>query len=67
MPAGTFEAFKVEGQGYNLTSNNILTPTYWINPAIRRPLIYVNLVKQQRDGKLIEFDRRELVSFEQKA
>jgi hypothetical protein len=67
VPAGTFEAFKVQGRGTNLTSGNRLEVTYWIAPErVRRALAYV-VIGRSRAGAMNESNRQELVSFEQKS
>ena len=64
VPAGTFDAYKVEGRGTNNYAHQ-LQYTYWISPdQVRRPLVsewhFVN-----RQGNVYQSERRELISYRQ--
>ncbi len=67
VPAGTFDAFKVEGNGHLRDLGNRFQMTYWIAPAQLRPFVAFEQVQQGRGGKWIDAERSELVSFEQAA
>jgi hypothetical protein len=63
VPAGTFEAFRIEGEGW---SKNIqLEVRLWLVPGLNFP---VKLEKVTRNrGRLIETKRHELISLRQQA
>lgn len=64
VPAGTFEAFKVEGTGTNRQSNHYEI-TYWVAPdKVRACLVYEN-IKRGRRGRIQEATRTELADFRQ--
>jgi len=65
VPAGTFDAFKVEGDGYITDRGNRLQITYWIAPEKLRPFIAHEQMTRGRRGRLTVTDRTELVSFKQ--
>jgi hypothetical protein len=65
LPAGEFDAFKVEGTGANTLGMN-LKFTYWIAPErVRRPLATEFVSQGSKTGKLFVDERHELVSFRQ--
>jgi uncharacterized caspase-like protein len=65
VPAGEFDAFKVEGRGS--TSNGaILQFTYWIAPdRVRKVLASEFVGRGSKSGRLFANERHELVSFRQ--
>jgi hypothetical protein len=64
VPAGTFDAFRVEGLGYS-SSNSILRYVYWIAPAqVNRP-IAIERLNRGSGGQAYISDGEELVSFRQ--
>ena len=65
VPAGTFDAFKIEGKGYVRGNGNRFEMNYWVAPAQLRSFIAFDQVQQGRQGKWIDADRSELVSFTQ--
>jgi hypothetical protein len=66
VPAGTFEAFKVQGEGYNLGSGTRIDYTYWVAPARVRHYLIMIFQERSRSGGYTRTDREELVAFEQK-
>ncbi len=64
VPAGTFDAFKVEGEGFNRNGNHY-NITYWIAPDKVRQPIAMNTINRGRGGKYIANDRIELLDFKQ--
>ena len=65
MPAGEFDAFKVEGQG-SMTLGARLTFNYWIAPDKVRRVLATEFVSQGlKTGTLITNERYELVSYRQ--
>ncbi|MBI3376419.1 MAG: hypothetical protein HY017_32280 [Betaproteobacteria bacterium] len=66
VPAGTFDAFKVEGSGYASDFGNRHQITYWIAPEKLRSFVAYESVESNRGGRrLTVTDRAELVSFKQ--
>lgn len=64
VPAGTFQAFKVEARGSNNLGHQ-LEYVYWVAPElVRRPIVYETLFKNQQ-GKVLQSERNELVSYRQ--
>ena len=64
-PAGTFDAFKVEGTGFNMGHGSRLQYTYWIAPdKVRRPIIFVS-IERNKYGRYFTTNRDELVSYRQ--
>jgi uncharacterized caspase-like protein len=65
VPAGTFDAFKVEGRGYNMGHGSYLEVTYWIAPdKVRRPIVIMEIWRNKH-GKFTKTDRSELVAYRQ--
>ncbi|MBI3376418.1 MAG: hypothetical protein HY017_32275 [Betaproteobacteria bacterium] len=66
VPAGTFDAFKVEGSGYTSDHGGRVQITYWIAPEKVRLAVASEYVGSTRGGRrLATTDRYELVSFKQ--
>ena len=64
VPAGTFNAFKVEGRGYNVRGAN-LHYTYWIAPEqVRRAIVFV-IDTHNKGGKVMVSDRHEMIAYRQ--
>ena len=65
VPAGTFDAYKVEGQGFNYTNSIRLVYTYWIAPdKVRRPIVF-EVVERAQGGRYLTTNREELVAYHQ--
>ena len=65
VPAGTFDAFKVEGSGHTMNTGTGLHFTYWIAPdQCRRPLLSVT-ENRNNSGRLVTTDRWEILAFRQ--
>ena len=69
VPAGTFDAFRVEVGGtilYGRTTVSV-TGTYWMSPQVRREIAAEErqTAAATRFGRTLRYDRRELVSFKQ--
>jgi uncharacterized caspase-like protein len=60
LPAGTFDAFRIEARGANLSNGDVLERTAWVAPERMRGLLALETTVK-RDGKLIEGERSELV------
>lgn len=65
VPAGTFDSFKVEGDGYITERGNRLQITYWIAPEKLRSFVALEQRTRGRRGRLTVTDRTELVSFKE--
>ncbi len=67
VPAGTFDAYRVEGQGWtNLAKGGSLNlqNTYWVSPGIRR--VVANEIKRKHSsGKVLNNERQELTAYTQ--
>ena len=64
VPAGTFDAFKVEGRGSNIRGTN-LNFTYWIAPEqARRPIVSITDIHNRR-GQVMSSERHELIAYRQ--
>jgi uncharacterized caspase-like protein len=62
LPAGTFDAFRIEARGTNQTTGEQLERTAWVAPdKMRGFLAMESLVR--RDGKPVEGERTELVEY----
>ncbi len=65
VPAGTFDAFRVEGHGYITERGNQFQITYWIEPGKVRSFIAYEQMQRTMRGGLMITDRTELVSFKE--
>lgn len=65
VPAGTFEAFRVEGKGWVRNLGASYKTTYWIAPDQVRRVIAEETEVYKLSGKYIRTDREELVSYKQ--
>ncbi|MEK6664655.1 MAG: caspase family protein [Pseudomonadota bacterium] len=65
VPAGEFDAFRVEGEGWNRTYGTRLLTIYWIVPGLNFP-IKREFTTKLSNGKFQNADRFELVSLRQK-
>jgi hypothetical protein len=63
VPAGTFDAYRVEGQGWGSLGLSIKN-AFWIAPGVKRPIAW-ETVRKQRSGKVLENERRELTAYSQ--
>jgi hypothetical protein len=64
VPAGTFDAFRVEGEGWarGQFGSLSLKPKYWIAPGIRRPVAREDY-RRHMNGKVLANERNELVAY----
>jgi hypothetical protein len=65
VAAGTFDAYKVEGQGWVLQFGVQLQWVYWIAPDKSRRPVVVEFKRRHIGGKVLIADRYELVAFKQ--
>jgi uncharacterized caspase-like protein len=66
VPAGTFDAFRVEGSGWTRgpSGSIALKSRYWVTPDVRR-FIEAHFWQKHAKGKVLENKRIELISFAQ--
>lgn len=67
VPAGTFDAFRVEGTGWILGKAIAITETYWLSPDKAPRVVKIESWRRPTKGrgKINKADREELVSFTQ--
>lgn len=63
VPAGTFDAFKVEGSGWILETNYRVRFIYWRSPRVRYPYVKYEIVTRNPQDKFMRSDRYELLSY----
>jgi uncharacterized caspase-like protein len=61
VPAGTFEAFKIEARGFNIELSATLSRNIWVVPGIPADIAHETIVRLN-SGRIEQFDRQELVS-----
>jgi uncharacterized caspase-like protein len=64
VPAGTFDAYKVEGLGYS-SANATLHYVYWIAPDRVRKPVAIERLNRNRSGRVYVSEGDELVSYTQ--
>ena len=62
LPAGTFDALRIEARGTNLSTGDLLERTAWVMPEKMRGFLAQESVVR-RGGKLIEGERTELTAY----
>ncbi len=62
LPAGTFDAFRIEARGTNQTTGEQLERTAWVAPEKMRGFLAMESLVR-RDGKPVEGERTELVEY----
>lgn len=66
VPAGRFDCFRIEGQGWNTTQGSQLTRTEWIVPGLN-VAVKREQIGRNKFGRIGQSDRNELVSLRQQA
>lgn len=73
VPAGTFNAYRVEGQGWTAATGTgafaaagtiSLQNTYWIAPGIRRAIAN-EIIRKHSRGRVLSSERQELTAYTQ--
>jgi len=66
VPAGTFDAYRVEGQGWGVapTGNVDVQSSYWVAPGVRRP-VASEMLRRHSSGKVLTSTRQELTAYSQ--
>ncbi len=63
VPAGTFDAFRVESTGHRIRDPVTLKRTYWVAPGTIARFIAHEVTAKNARGRFLTTDRTELVSF----
>lgn len=64
VPAGTFDAFKVEATGWNMTRGKQMNVTLWLVPGVNFPIKHESL-SRSRKGGFRDTERHELLALRQ--
>ena len=64
VPAGTFDAYKIEARGFNIELGAHLERNIWVTPGINSDIAH-EIVVRLRSGAIDQYDRQELVSYKQ--
>ncbi len=64
VPAGTFDAFKIEARGFNMELGAALERNIWVAPGVAADVAHEIKVRL-RNGRYEQNERQELVSFAQ--
>ena len=64
VPAGTFDAYKIEARGFNMTDGTYLERNIWVAPGVNADIAH-EIKARFRNGRWDQNDRQELVSFTQ--
>ena len=64
VPAGTFEAYRIEARGFNIELGARLERNIWVAPGINADIVHEIKVRL-RNGNWDQNDRQELVSYTQ--
>ncbi|GAC1599830.1 MAG: hypothetical protein NVS3B2_01450 [Ramlibacter sp.] len=63
VPAGTFDAFKIEARGFNMQLGASLARNIWVTPGVPADIAHETIVRL-RNGVIEQFDRQELTSLQ---
>lgn len=63
VPAGSFDAFRVESTGHRIRDPVTLKRTYWVAPGMIARFIAHEVTAKNTRGQFLTTDRTELVSF----
>ena len=66
VPAGTFDAFRIEGRGWSISRGTQIEFRQWLVPRLNFP-VKREVVTRSRDGRFIDTERHELVALRQYA
>jgi hypothetical protein len=62
VPAGTFEAYRIEARGFNMDLRAQINRTIWVTPGVNADIAHETLVRLN-NGRIEQNDRQELVAF----
>jgi hypothetical protein len=63
VPAGTFEAYRLEAQGFNMELNASIQRKIWVTPGINADIAHETYVRL-RNRSIDQWDRQELVTYQ---
>ena len=63
VPAGTFDAYKIEARGFNVDLRARLERNIWVSPGINADIVHETIVRL-RDGNINQYERQELVRYQ---
>ena len=66
VPAGSFDCFRIDGEGWNITNSARLELKLWLVPGINSP-IRRDFMTRNRFGQFGQTERNELVSLRQQS
>lgn len=61
VPAGTFEAFRIEAVGFNVELGAKIERTFWIAPGVNADIAHETIIRQRDRQQIEEYTRQELV------
>lgn len=61
VPAGTFDAYKIEARGFNVQLSAAIARNIWVSPGVAADIVHETRVRLS-NGNTDQFDRQELVS-----
>ncbi len=64
VPAGTFDAFKIEASGWNMSAGGKLELTLWLVPGVNFPIKHESIKRNQK-GQFRDTERHELLALRQ--
>lgn len=62
VPAGSFDAFRIEAEGFNVGLNAYIKRTIWVAPGVNADIAHETFVRL-RNGQVEQNDRQELVAY----
>ncbi|WP_395698970.1 caspase family protein [Aquabacterium sp.] len=65
VPAGTFEAYRIEARGFNVGLGAQVNRTIWVSPGINADIAHETYVRLS-NGRIEQNDRQELVAYSRK-
>ena len=63
VPAGSFDAYRIEARGFNVELGALIVRTIWVAPGISADVAHETEVRL-RSGVVEQFDRMELVGYQ---
>ena len=61
VPAGRFEAYKIEARGFNMQAGARLERNIWVTPGVNADIAHETTVRLS-NGRIDQYDRQELVA-----
>jgi len=66
VPAGTYDAYRIEALGFNVELGAKIQRKIWVAPGINADIAHETNVRL-RNGRIDQWDRQELVSYKAKS